>query len=51
LGLTTYLKDFSNKKQYLRGFILLKYTIKPDDFIAKDNAKLRHIYTAIRRLI
>jgi hypothetical protein len=51
LGSTTHLKDFSDRKQYLRGLTSLKYTMKPDDPAAEDNAKLRHIHAAVRRLI
>ncbi|KAF4449204.1 hypothetical protein F53441_7480 [Fusarium austroafricanum] len=46
LGSTTHLKDFSDRKQYLRSLASLKYTIKPDDPIAKDDAELRHIHAA-----
>jgi hypothetical protein len=51
LGSTTYLKDFSDRKQYLRGLASLKYTIKLDNPAAEDDAELWHIYAAIRCLI
>ncbi|KAF5227551.1 hypothetical protein FANTH_14744 [Fusarium anthophilum] len=51
LGSTTHLKDFSDRKQYLRGLASLKYTMKPDDPAAEDDAELRHIHAAVRRLI
>jgi hypothetical protein len=40
LGLTAHLKDFSNKKQFLRDLISLKYTLKPDDPDAEDDSEL-----------
>jgi superfamily II DNA helicase RecQ len=51
LGSTAHLKDFSNKKQFLRDLISLKYTLKPDDPDAEDDSELRHIHAAVRRLI
>ncbi|KAH7231629.1 uncharacterized protein BKA55DRAFT_712855, partial [Fusarium redolens] len=49
LGSTAHLKDFSDKKQFLRDLISLKYVLKPDD--PKDDSELRHIHAAVRRLI
>jgi hypothetical protein len=45
------LKDFSDKKQFLRELISLKYTLKAEDPEAEDNSELRHIHAAVRRLI
>ncbi|RYC77865.1 hypothetical protein BFJ63_vAg19261 [Fusarium oxysporum f. sp. narcissi] len=49
LGSTAHLKDFSDKKQFLKGLISLKYDLKVDD--PKDDSELRHIHAAVRRLI
>ncbi|KAF4449199.1 hypothetical protein F53441_7481 [Fusarium austroafricanum] len=51
LGSTVHLKDFSDRKQYLRGLTSLKYTMKPDNPAAEDDSELRHIHAAVRRLI
>jgi hypothetical protein len=51
LGSTAHLKDFSDKKQFLRDLISLKYTLKPNDPDAEDDSELRHIHAAVRRLI
>ncbi|KAH6957458.1 hypothetical protein DER45DRAFT_615391 [Fusarium avenaceum] len=51
LGSTAHLRDFSDKKQFLRDLISLKYTLKPDDPDANDDSELRYIHAAIRRLI
>lgn len=51
LGSTAHLKDFSDKKQFLRDLISLKYTLKPDNPDAEDDSELRHIHAAVRRLI
>ncbi|KAJ0127365.1 hypothetical protein HZ326_29530 [Fusarium oxysporum f. sp. albedinis] len=49
LGSTAHLTDFSDKKQFLRDLISLKYDLKVDD--PKDDSELRHIHAAVRRLI
>ncbi|KAK2926802.1 hypothetical protein FoTM2_013672 [Fusarium oxysporum f. sp. vasinfectum] len=49
LGSTAHLKDFSDKKQFLKGLISLKYDLKVDD--PKDDSELLHIHAAVRRLI
>ncbi|KAF4442502.1 hypothetical protein F53441_11725 [Fusarium austroafricanum] len=49
LGSTVHLKDFSDRKQYLRGLTSLKYTMKPDNPAAEDDSKLRHIHAAFKR--
>jgi hypothetical protein len=51
LGSTTHLKDFSDKKQFLRDLLSLKYTINQDDPLADDDSELRHIHAAVRRVI
>ena len=51
LGATTHLKHFSDKKVFLRGLISLHYSFTPDDPDAKDDAALRHIHAAVKRLI
>ncbi|KAF4447592.1 hypothetical protein F53441_8887 [Fusarium austroafricanum] len=44
LGSTAHLKDFSDKKRFLRDLISWKYVLKPDD--PKDDSELRHIHAA-----
>ncbi|KAJ3453241.1 hypothetical protein MRS44_018896 [Fusarium solani] len=51
LGAATHLKDFSDKKQFLRDLLSLKYTLKPDEPEAEDDTELQHIHAAVRRLI
>jgi hypothetical protein len=51
LGSTAHLKDFSNKKQFLRDLISLKYTLKPADPDAEDDSELRHVHADVKRLI
>ncbi|KAL9561239.1 hypothetical protein ACKAV7_014594 [Fusarium commune] len=50
-GSTAHLKDFSDKRQFLRGLISLKYILKPDGPAAEDDSELRHVHAAVRRLI
>jgi hypothetical protein len=51
LGLTAHLKDFSDKKQFLRDLISLKLTFKPDNPNADNDSKLQHVHATVRRLI
>jgi hypothetical protein len=51
LGSTTNLKDFSDKKQFLKDLLSLKHTINRDDPLADDDSELRHIHVAVRRVI
>ncbi|KAM6504808.1 hypothetical protein FSOLCH5_015297 [Fusarium solani] len=63
LGATIHLKDFADKKDFLRGLISLQYTIQPDNpelAAARDNpslagagddAELQQIHAATKRLI
>lgn len=51
LGVTTYLEDFSDKKQFLRSLMSLKHILKPDNPEDEDDSELWHIHAAVRRLI
>ncbi|KAJ4138000.1 hypothetical protein NW754_001360 [Fusarium falciforme] len=51
LRAATHLKDFSDKKQFLRDLLSLKHTLKPNEPEAEDNTELQHIHAAVRRLI
>ncbi|KAF4995459.1 hypothetical protein FDECE_12796 [Fusarium decemcellulare] len=51
LGATTHLQDFSGKKQFLRNLASLNLTPGSDDPSAADDAELRHVLAAVRRLI
>ncbi|KAL6401245.1 hypothetical protein AUP68_08437 [Ilyonectria robusta] len=49
LGATIHLKEFSGKKEFLRGLISLKYTIDPEK--GDDDTELQHIHFAVKRVI
>ncbi|KAL6412376.1 uncharacterized protein AUP68_03578, partial [Ilyonectria robusta] len=49
LGATIHLKEFSGKKEFLRGLISLKYTIDPEK--GDDDTELQHIHFAIKHII
>ncbi|KAJ4195495.1 endo-1,3-beta glucanase [Fusarium solani] len=51
LGAAIHLKDFSDKKQFLRDLLSLKHTLKPDEPEAEDDTELQHIHAAVRRLV
>ncbi|RMI97528.1 hypothetical protein CDV36_016208 [Fusarium kuroshium] len=51
LGASSHLKDFSEKKEFLRGLLSLKYTLKPDEADAEDDTELKYIHAAVRRLV
>ncbi|KAL6407515.1 hypothetical protein AUP68_08533 [Ilyonectria robusta] len=49
LGATIHLKEFSGKKEFLRGLISLKYTIDPEK--GDDDTELQHIHFAVKHVI
>ncbi|KAF4446763.1 hypothetical protein F53441_9623 [Fusarium austroafricanum] len=51
LGSALHLKDFSGKKDFLRGLIAMEYEVDPDDPDKSDDAQLRFIHIAFDRLV
>jgi hypothetical protein len=51
LGAAAPLKDFGDKKPFLRSLVSLHLTLAPENPDAKDDAALQHILAAVRRLI
>uniref|UniRef100_A0A0C4BKZ6 Uncharacterized protein n=1 Tax=Fusarium oxysporum (strain Fo5176) TaxID=660025 RepID=A0A0C4BKZ6_FUSOF len=51
LGSAVHLKDFSGKKDFLRGLIAMEYEVDPDDPDKSDDAQLRFIHIAFDRLV
>ncbi|SPJ82463.1 uncharacterized protein FTOL_09868 [Fusarium torulosum] len=51
LGSAVHLKDFSGKKDFLRGLIVMEYEVDPDDPDKSDDAQLRFIHIAFDRLV
>lgn len=51
LGSATHLKDFSGKKDFLRGLVAMEYQIDPDDPDSTDDRQLQHIHDAFERLV
>ncbi|WKT54486.1 Helicase superfamily 1/2, ATP-binding domain [Fusarium oxysporum f. sp. vasinfectum] len=51
LGSAIHLKDFSGKKDLLRGLIVMEYEVDPDDPDKSDDAQLRFIHIAFDRLV
>jgi hypothetical protein len=51
LGSAVHLKDFSGKKDFLRGLIAMEYEVDPDDPDKSDDAQLRFTHIAFDRLV
>ncbi|RKK19457.1 hypothetical protein BFJ66_g15721 [Fusarium oxysporum f. sp. cepae] len=51
LGSAVHLKDFSGKKDFLRGLIAMEYEVDPDNPDKSDDAQLRFTYIAFDRLV
>ncbi|KAI7767512.1 hypothetical protein LZL87_013757 [Fusarium oxysporum] len=51
LGSAVHLKDFSGKKDFLRGLIAMEYEVDPDDPDKSNDAQLRFIHIAFDQLV
>ncbi|KAM5359125.1 hypothetical protein ACJA88_015209 [Fusarium oxysporum] len=51
LGSAVHLKDFSGKKDFLRGLIAMEYEVDPGDPDKSDDAQLRFTHIAFDRLV